>query len=124
MEKVRCISFIQSERKRVNFSVDKKSQFLNKNCDFLINPIRTIAISQFMKKNSFSPSMQADDIINIKIRLKRRKKKFSKKHIPKIRANKSRNSMKRIKTRCRTINWVPLFNYLTQLDDEIPHLPE
>ena len=74
-----------------------------------------------MKKKSFSIiNADLNDIINIKIRLKRRKKKFSKKYIPKIRVNKTRNSMKRIKTRCRTIKWVPLFNYLVQLNDEIP----
>lgn len=79
-----------------------------------------------MKKKSFSIiNAGLNDIINIKLRLKRRgKKKFSKKFIPKIRANKTRNSMKRIKTRCRTIKWVPLFNYLAHLDDEIPHLLE
>ena len=75
-----------------------------------------------MKKISFSPiNADLNDIIDIKIRLKRRrKKKFSKKRIPKIRANKTRNSMKRYRTRCRTINsntkWVPLFDYLAQLE--------
>ena len=75
-----------------------------------------------MKKKSFSTiNAGLNDIINIKLRLKRRgKKKFSKKFTPKIRSHKTRNSMKRIRTRCRTINpntkWVPLFDYLAQLE--------